>query len=84
MSMVDGRCDYYGARESSSQARNLSESYIFGIEEGKIKDFLDARGFGLISDFTPEMLEQTHLKKKDGKIHGKVYGYTNIVHASVL
>jgi len=37
----------------------------------------------VMSEFTPEILEQTYLKRSNGKIHGKVYGYTNIVHASV-
>lgn len=82
-SMLEGKCDRYGARESSDYAAKLNEPYCFGIEEGAIDAFLKARGFSLISEFTPEMLEQTYLKRKDGKIHGKVYGYTNIVHASV-
>ncbi len=79
--MVEGRCDYYGARESSRYVAKRSEPYLFGIEEGTVAEFLEARGLHIIPEFTPEMLEHTYLKRSDGKIHGKVYGYTNIVHA---
>ena len=58
------------------------EPYLFGIQEGTIGEFLKTRGYHIISEFTPEMLEQTYLKKSDGKLYGRVYGYTNIVHAS--
>lgn len=82
-SMVEGRCDYYGARESSRYVAKRGEPYLFGIEEGTVSEFLSARGLHVMSEFTPEILEQTYLKRSNGKIHGKVYGYTNIVHASV-
>lgn len=81
-SMVEGRCDYYGARESSRYVAKRGEPYLFGIEEGTVAEFLKARGLHIMSEFTPEMLEQTYLRRSDGKIHGKVYRYTNIVHAS--
>ena len=82
-SMVEGRCDYYGARESSQYVAKRGEPYLFGIEEGTAGEFLKARQFRVLSEFTPEMLEQTYLTRSDGKIHGKVYGYTNIVEASI-
>ena len=82
-SVVEGRCDYYGARESSRYVAKRGEPYLFGIEEGTIGEFLKARGLRILSEFTPEMLERTYLRRSDAKIHGKVYGYTNIVHASV-
>jgi methyltransferase (TIGR00027 family) len=82
-SMVEGRCDYYGARESSRYVEKRGEPYIFGIEEGTIEEFLKARRLRILSEFTPEMLERTYLTGSDAKIHGKVYGYTNIVHASI-
>ncbi len=82
-SMVEERCDYYGARESSQYVAKRGEPYLFGIEEGTIEEFLEARGFRMLSEFTSEMLEQAYLRRSDGKIHGKVYGYTNIVHASM-
>lgn len=81
-SMVEGKCDYYGARESSRYVAKRGEAYTFGIEEGMVKEFLTARGFRLQSEFTPEMLEKTYLLGCNGKTCGKVYGYTNIVHAS--
>lgn len=80
--MVEGKCDCYGARESSAYVVKRDEPYLFGIQEGTIGEFLESRGYHMLSEFTPEMLEQTYLKKSDGKLYGKVYGYTNIVHAS--
>ena len=82
-SMVEGRCDYYGARESSQYVAKRGEPYLFGIEEGTINEFLETRGLRIISEYSPEMLEQTYLLRSDGKLHGKVYGYTNIVHAAI-
>lgn len=81
-SMVEGKCDYYGARESSQYVAKRGEPYTFGIEEGGIGEFLKARGFRMNSEFTPDMLEKAYLLGSDGKIRGKVYGYTNIVQAS--
>jgi len=83
-SMVEGKCDYYGARESAKYAAKVGEPYIFGIEEGKIREFLENRGLNLLSEYTPKDLEQTYLKTKNGKIRGKVCEYTNFVHASII
>jgi len=80
-SMVEGKCDYYGAKQSSYYASKVGEPYLFGVEEGKIKEFLEDRKFNLILEYTPEQLEQTYLKRSDGTVLGKVYGYTNIAHA---
>ena len=82
-SMVEGRCDYYGARKSTRYVTKRGEPYLFGIEEGTINEFLEARGFRVLSEYVPETLESTYLRRSDAKIHGKVFGYTNIVHASV-
>ncbi|MBI4334265.1 MAG: SAM-dependent methyltransferase [Chloroflexi bacterium] len=81
--MVEGRCDYYGARESSRYVAKRGEPYTFGIEEGTAREFLAARGFRLASEFTPDMLERAYLTGSGGRTTGKVYGYTNIVHARV-
>lgn len=80
-SMVEGRCDYYGARESAQYVAKRGEPYLFGIKEGTVEEFLKARKLCILSEFTPEMLEQTYLRSSGGKVHGRVYGYTNIVHA---
>ncbi|MBI4288940.1 MAG: SAM-dependent methyltransferase [Chloroflexi bacterium] len=81
-SMVEGKCDYYGARESAAFVAKRGEPYTFGIEEGAIQDFLRSRGFRLLSEFTPLDMEQTYLKTVDGTVRGKVCGYTNVVHAA--
>ena len=80
-SMVEGKCDYYGARESAKYVEKKGEPYLFGIEEGTINEFLENRGLKLISEYTPTMLEKAFMTRSDGTVHGKVYAYTNIVHA---
>ena len=54
---------------------------VFGIEEGTIREFLKAKEIDLIEEYTPDMLEQEYIKRSDGRLHGKVYHYTNIVNA---
>jgi len=80
-SMAEGKCDYYGARKSASYVAKIGEPYHFGIEEGTIEKFLGTRELHLVSEFTPEMLEQNYLIRSDGTLHGKIFAYTNIVHA---
>jgi len=80
-SMVEGKCDYYGALESSKLAEKLGEPYVFGIEKESIRAFLEARGLHFLSEFTPETLERDYMTRSNGRLHGRVYGYTGIVHA---
>ncbi len=83
LSSLDGRSDHYGARESVALVAGRGEPYIFGIEEGSAEQFLDARGFSVASLSTPSDLENAHLIRQDGSLHGRVYGYTDVVHAVV-
>jgi methyltransferase (TIGR00027 family) len=80
-SMVEGKCDYYGARESTNQVMKANEPYTFGIDEGNIKQYLEKRGYRFIEEFTPDRLEKMYMMRTDGRMHGKVYHYTNVVHA---
>ena len=77
-SVVDGTCDYYGAREAAQYVAKSGEPYIFGIEEGTVPQFLAERGLELISDFGQELLENTYLIRKDGTLHGRVHGYSSV------
>ena len=81
--VVDGTCDYYGAREVLKYVTKIGEPYLFGIEEGKAEQFLSQRGFQLVTNFGPQQLEQMYLIRQDGRLHGRMYGYTDIVHALV-
>ena len=57
-SVVDGTCEYYGAKEVVKAASKSNEPYQFGIEEGKIGKFLNDRGFEVVSHHTAEKLEK--------------------------
>ena len=82
-SVVEGTCDYYGAREASKYVAKIGEPYTFGIEEGETEQFLAQRGFELVSDLSPEQLENTYLIRQDGKLHGRVDRCGGIAHARV-
>ena len=82
-SVVEGACDYYGAREASQYVAKIGEPYTFGIQEGATEQFLAQRGFELASDLSPQQLENTYLIRQDGKLHGRADGSGGIAHARV-
>lgn len=82
-SVVDGTCDYYGAKEIVKAASESNEPYQFGIEEGKIEQFLNARGYELVSHYTAEELEKKYLTTDDGSLFGKISGHVCLVLAVV-
>ncbi|MDP2948679.1 MAG: SAM-dependent methyltransferase [Chloroflexota bacterium] len=82
-SVIEGTCDYYGAREAARYVARVGEPYVFGIEEGDAARFLEESGFELVSELGPEQLQKAYLIRGDGSLHGRVYGYTGIAHARV-
>ena len=79
-SVIDGTCDYYGAREAAQFVASRGEPYIFGIEEGRAAEFLDDIGITLVSALSHEELQNAYLIRSDGTLHGRVYGYTDIAY----
>ena len=82
-SVVEGNCDKYGAKEIVKATSESNEPYQFGIEEGKIEQFLTARGYELVAHHTAEELEKKYLTKEDGSIFGKISGYVCLAIATV-
>ncbi len=82
-SVVEGTCDYYGARTVARSVARHGEPYIFGIPEGTAAQFLAQRGYALVADFGPEKLESTYLIGENGKLSGRVLGYVSTAHAIV-
>jgi methyltransferase (TIGR00027 family) len=82
-SVVDGTCDYYGAKEIVKAASESNEPYQFGIEEGKIEQFLKDRGFETVTHYTAEELEKKYLTKDKGSLFGKISGHVCLVLAVV-
>jgi len=81
-SVVDGTCDYYGTKEVVKSASESSEPYQFGVDEGKIEQFLNDRGFEIVAHYTAEELEKKYLTKNDGSLFGKISGHVCLVLAS--
>jgi methyltransferase (TIGR00027 family) len=81
-SVVDGTCDYYGTKEVAKAASESNEPYQFGIEEGKIEQFLNARRFETVTHYTAEELEKKYLTKDNGSIFGKICGHVCLILAS--
>lgn len=82
-SFVEGKCDYYGAKELFESVSKTGEPYQFGIEEGKIESFLSENGFDVLSHYTPDEFENTYLYDENGEFFGKTYGFACHVYARV-
>jgi len=81
-SVIDGT---YRRSEVSSMKRYKAfsgEGLIFGIEEGKIEEFLSRRGFGHIVNVTGDDLHRLYFKGVNEK--RKVAPVYSIVHATVM
>jgi methyltransferase (TIGR00027 family) len=74
---------FYGEREIYKTISRVGEGWTFGLEEGEIEPFLTARGFGLVSHYSPSELEQKYLMTEGGARLGPINGTHCIVVASV-
>ena len=82
-SVVDGTCKCYGAKEIVKAVSESKEPYQFGIEEGKIEQFLNDRGFEAVTHYTAEELEKKYLTKDNGSLFGKICGHVCLILAAV-
>lgn len=82
-SVINGTCKAYGADQIAKAVGEVSEHFIFGIEEGKVEEFLDKRGFALINHYAPKVFEEKYLKGRDGNILGKMYGFAEHIYAKL-
>jgi methyltransferase (TIGR00027 family) len=81
-SFIDGKCEYYGAKELLASVSKTGEPYQFGIEEGKINSFLSENGFEVLSHYAPGEFEKSAFND-NGESIGKMYGFACQVHARV-
>jgi methyltransferase (TIGR00027 family) len=56
---------------------------LFGIERGKIEEFLSKRGFRIIEHYSADDMERKYLTLRDGSLAGKVTGHFCFAYASV-
>ena len=81
--MVAGDDSYHGAAALRRRLAAGGEPLLFGIPEGELEPYLVERGLQVISDLGPAELEERHLRRSDGRVAGRVYGFVGIAHAFV-
>lgn len=82
-SVMEGRCSYYGADELTEVVQKEGEAISFGIEEGRIGEFLESNGYTLIKHYSPQQLETKYLHDEKGGFFGSIYGFACNVHAGI-
>lgn len=80
-SVINGTSNSFGAKELSDSASKLGEKFNFGIEEGRIGEFLKENDFLLLEHYTPIEFEEKYLGIDDGNILGHMYGFAGHVFA---
>jgi methyltransferase (TIGR00027 family) len=79
--ILDGDTTLFGAAETIRSVRKRGEPFLFGIDAGGVRSFLNDRGLECLSDHGPSDLEKTYLTRSDGASFGRLYGYCAIAHA---
>ena len=78
---VDGDTSSYGARQVTRWLRMIREPFLFGLDAGETREFLDARKLRAVSDLGPEDVAKAYLKTKDGRCFGRTLGHIRMLHA---
>jgi len=74
---------HYGEQEIFATVSQAGEGWTFGLEDGEVESFLNARGFGMVAHYTPAEVEKLYLTNEDGTLHGRVNGTHCITVTSV-
>ena len=82
-SVIEGTSRDYICKQIAYTVASLGEPWIFGIEEGKAEQFVNKRGFMVLSEFGPEELTQKYFIRSDGSIDGHMPECFRILHVSV-
>ena len=82
-SVINGTSNSFGAKELSDSASKLGEKFKFGIEEGRIGEFLKENDLLLERHYTPKEFEEKYLSINDGNILGNMYGFAGHVLAKL-
>jgi methyltransferase (TIGR00027 family) len=79
--MVAGGDAYHGAAKLRGRLNALGEPLRFGIPSGGADALVARHGLTLVSDLGPRELADRHLRRSDGAIAGRPYGFAAIAHA---
>lgn len=80
-SVVDGSCELDAGRNIRDQLVQLGEPLKFGIKEGAVEAFLEARGFSQVRNVTSEDLKRAYFHRKNE--NRMVSSLLSFVHAMV-
>jgi methyltransferase (TIGR00027 family) len=73
---------YDGERELYQSVLRRKERFCFGIEKGRVKEFLSAYGFEVLRVMDSRALEEAWFKEADGSVGARVNGTHCIVAAT--
>lgn len=65
---IAGNHDDVQLKESMARLAKFGEPHVFGIPDGKIREFLADRGLAVVSDFGPAELTRRYLTRKNGTV----------------
>lgn len=81
---IDGSRDYFGARELRAQVTDLNEPLRWGIPKGRVEETLGRFGLRPERVVSGEELRTTYLKRSDGTLHDRPYGFGALLHARAV
>jgi methyltransferase (TIGR00027 family) len=81
-SVLDGTCEFQGARNEFEKMAKTTEPLIFGITADKTVSFLENRGFHNIKDVGSDYLRKTYFSQKD-QMKRRIKPWWRITRASV-
>lgn len=74
---------YPGARFFMDRLASMGEPWVFGIADGKARDYVSQRGLQAVSDLGSREMSKRYLLSSNGKAYGPVSGIVRIMHAEV-
>jgi methyltransferase (TIGR00027 family) len=80
-SVIQGKRTQYGAAGLVESAARAGEAWRFGIERGRVGEFLAAYGFGITDEASPETLEQRYFTDRSGRLVDRVNGTQALITA---
>ena len=70
---------YDGEKELYDAVSKAGEKFTFGIERGKIEEFLSKYDLSLVEEVTADVLEKRYFTDQEGKVVGRVTGTHSLV-----
>jgi methyltransferase (TIGR00027 family) len=82
-SFVEGDTSTHGGKQVAKWLKKIGEPFLFGLPPSDTEAFLAERGLRLVSDLSPEDLEQAYLTTHAGGSLGRTLGHVRVASARV-